>query len=160
MGKILRTVNLIVNALKPKQVTWRLNEDGTGYIAEEKEMENKFDIELVNPTTEELEIPFETYLTSSRIPWCGPKKEVKPLINNTSLANPRFIREELAREKMADLEMRRRLLILLEELKPKKQIEKEPKMNISSSEKCRFTREDLRRAKKKDFELRKRRHAF
>src|SRR3972149_2521649 len=130
MGKILRTVNLIVNALKPKQVTWRLNEDGTGYIAEEKEMENKFDIELVNPTTEELEIPFETYLTSSRIPWCGPKKEVKPLINNTSLANP------------------------------KKQIEKEPKMNISSSEKCRFTREELAREKKADLETRKRLQAF
>jgi hypothetical protein len=209
MGKILRTVNLIVNALKPKQVTWSLNEDGTGYIAEEKEMENKFDIELVNPTTEELEIPFETYLTSSGIPWSGPKKEIKPLINNTSLANPklpieepedqkidelkiirtmqetltsklkiekivekkcqayisslknsRFTREELAREKKADLEMRRRLLIHLEELKPKKQIEKEPKMNILSSEKCRFTREELAREKKADLETRKRLQAF
>ena len=209
--KILRTVNLIVNALKPKQVTWRLNEDGTGYIAEEKEMGNKCDIELVNPVTEELEIPFEAYLTASGIPWCGPKKEVKPLINNTSLAkrkhpieepedhkiddhdlktiremqetlasklkiekiiekkcqayisslkNSRFIREELAREKMADLEMRRRLLILLEELKPKKQIENEPKMNISSSEKCRFTREELAREKKADLETRKRLQAF
>ena len=211
VGKILRTVNLIVNALKPKQVTWRLNEDATGYIAEEKEMGNKFDIELVNPVTEEIEIPYETYLTASGIPWCGTKKEVKPLINKTSLTksklaieepedhkiddhdlktirtmqetlasklkiekiieekcqayisslkNSRFTREELAREKKADLEMRRRLLIHLEELKPKKQIENEPKMNILSSEKCRFTREELAREKKTDLETRKRLQAF
>ena len=211
MGKILRTVNLIVNALKPKQVTCSLNEDGTGYIADEEEVENKFDMELVNPVTEEIDLPYETYLTASGIPWCGPKKEVKPLINKTSLANPklpieepedhkiddhdlktiramqetlasklkiekiieekcqayisslknsRFTIEELAREKKADLEMRRRLLIHLEELKPKKQIENEPKMNILSSEKCRFTREELAREKKADLEMRKRLQAF
>ena len=209
MGKILRTVNLIVNALKPKQVTWNLNEDGTGYIADEKEIENKFGIELVNPATEELEIPYEVYLTSSGIPWSGPMKNIQSLTNNTSLANPkypiertedqkiddlktiremqetlasklkieqiiekkcqlyisslrnsRFTREEIAREKMADLEMRRRLLIHLEELKPKKQIENEPKMNISSSQKCRFTREELAREKKADLETRKRLQTF
>jgi len=211
VGKILRTVNLIVNALKPKQVTFSLNEDGTGYIADEEEVENKFDMELVNPVTEEIDLPYETYLTDNGIPWCGPKKEVKPLINKTSLANPklpieepedhkiddhdlktiramqetlasklkiekiieekcqayisslknsRFTREELAREKKADLEMRRRLLIHLEELKPKKQIENEPKMNILSSEKCRFTREELAREKKADLEMRKRLQLF
>jgi len=109
VGKILRTVNLIVNALKPKQVTWRLNEDGTGYIAEEKEMENKFDIELVNPTTEELEIPFEAYLTDGGIPWCGPKKEVKPLINNTSLANPKLPIEEPEDQKIDELKIIREM---------------------------------------------------
>lgn len=207
--KILRTVNLIVNALKPKQVTLELNEDGSGYNTYEKEIVNKFDIELLNPTTEELEIPYETYLTASGIPWCGPKKKIKSIINNKSFANPkypieepedqkidelktiremqeilvsklkiekiiekkcqlyisslrnsRFTREELAREKKADLEMRRKLLIHLEELKPKKQIENEPEMNISSSQKCRFTREELAREKKADFETRKRLQAF
>ena len=209
VGKILRTVNLIVNALKPKQVTWNLNEDGTGYIADEKEIENKFGIELVNPATEELEIPYEVYLTSNGIPWCEPKEKIQSLTNNTSLANPkhsiektedqkidelktiremqetlasklkiekiiekkcqlyisslrnsRFTREELAREKKADLEMRRRLLIHLEELNPKKQIENEHKMNISSSQKCRFTREELAREKKADLETRKRLQTF
>jgi hypothetical protein len=209
MGKILRTVNLIVNAIKPKQIIWSLNEDGTGYFTEEKEMENEFGIDLENPTTEESEIPFETLFTDSGIPWCGPKKEEKPLINNRSFANSklpieepedqkidelktframqetlesklkyekilekkpqtfisnpvrcRFTREELAREKKADLETRRRLQILLKKLKLKKQIENESKINISSLKNCRFTREELAREKKADLETRKRLQAF
>lgn len=208
VGNILRNVNLLINALKPKQVG-RLNEDDTEYIAEEKEIGNKFDIELVNPTTEKPEIPFEVYLTSSGIPWCGPTKEVKPLINNTSLPNPKlpieepedqkidelkiiramqetlvnkleiekmvekkcqayisnlkksgFTREELAREKKVDLETRRRLILLLEESKPKKQIENEPLMNIASLKNSKFTREELAREKKADLEMRKKLQEF
>src|SRR3990170_1302095 len=123
MEKILRTVNLIVNALKPKQVTWRLNEEGTGYISEEKEMENKFDIELVNPTTEGLEIPFETYLTDSGIPWCGPKKEVKPLINNTILANPKLPIEEPEDQKIDDHDLKT-IMAMQETLASKLKVEK------------------------------------
>src|SRR3990170_1096686 len=163
MGKILRTVNLIVNALKPKQVTCSLNEDGTGYIAEEKEMENKFDIELVNPTTEELEIPFEVYLTSSGIPWCGPKKEVKPLINNTSLVNPKLPIEEPEDQKIDDHDLKTIRAIqetLASELKIEKIVEKKWQTHISSSENCRFTREEIAREKKADLETRKRLQAF
>ena len=159
MGKILRTVNLIVNALKPKQVTCSLNEDGTGYIAEEKEMENKFDIELVNPTTEELEIPFETYLTSSGIPWCGPKKEVKPLINNTSLAKRKHSIEEPEDHKIDDHDLktiREMQETLASKLKIEKIIEDKCQAYISSLKKSIFTREELAREKKADLETRRR----
>src|SRR3990172_1449465 len=157
MGKILRTVNLIVNALKPKQVTWRLNEDGTGYIAEEKEMENKFDIELVNPTTEELEIPFETYLTSSGIPWCGPKKE--PLINNTGLAKRKHSIEEPEDQKIDDHDLKTIMAMqetLASKLKIEKIVEKKCQTYISSLKKSIFTREELTREKKADLETRRR----
>ncbi|MEX1150811.1 MAG: hypothetical protein WEB28_01865 [Nitrosopumilaceae archaeon] len=161
MGKILRTVNLIVNALKPKQVTLELNEDGTGYNTYEKEIVNKFDIELLNPTTEELEIPYETYLTASGIPWCGPKKKIKSIINNKSFANPKYPIEEPEDQKIDELKTIREMQeTLASKLKPKKQIENEPEMNISSSQKCRFTREELAREKKADFETRKRLQAF
>src|SRR3990170_1483373 len=163
MGKILRTVNLIVNALKPKQVTCSLNEDGTGYIAEEKEMENKFDIELVNPTTEELEIPFEVYLTDSGIPWCGPKKEVKPLINNTSLAKRKHSIEEPEDHKIDDHDLktiREMQETLASKLKIEKIIEDKCQAYISSLKKSIFTREELAREKKADFETRKRLQAF
>jgi len=209
MGKILQTVTMIVGAIKPKQFTWNLNRDGTKYSTEEKEIENRFEIELENPTTEESEIPFEAHYTDSGIPWCKSDKEEKPQTSIIGLANPklqmqeledqkidelktfrtmqetltsklkiekitekkcltyisslknsRFTREELAREKKADLEMRRRLQILLEESKPKKQIENESKMNDSSSKKCRFTREELTREKKADLESRNRLQLF
>src|SRR3989304_1004000 len=163
MGKILRTVNLIVNALKPKQVTCSLNEDGTGYIAEEKEMENKFDIELVNPTTEELEIPFEVYLTDSGIPWCGPKKEVKPLINNTSLAKRKHSIEEPEDHKIDDHDLktiREMQETLASKLKIEKIIEDKCQAYISSLKKSIFTREELAREKKADLETRKRLQAF
>jgi len=163
MGKILRTVNLIVNALKPKQVTCSLNEDGTGYIAEEKEMENKFDIELVNPTTEELEIPFEVYLTDSGIPWCGPKKEVKPLINNTSLAKRKHSIEEPEDHKIDDHDLktiREMQETLASKLKIEKIIEEKCQACISSLKNSRFTREELAREKKADLEMRKRLQLF
>ena len=163
MGKILRTVNLIVNALKPKQVTCSLNEDGTGYIAEEKEMENKFDIELVNPTTEELEIPFEVYLTDSGIPWCGPKKEVKPLINNTSLAKRKHSIEEPEDHKIDDHDLktiREMQETLASKLKIEKIIEEKCQAYISSLKNSRFTREELAREKKADLEMRKRLQLF
>src|SRR3989304_5984140 len=163
MGKILRTVNLIVNALKPKQVTCSLNEDGTGYIAEEKEMENKFDIELVNPTTEELEIPFEVYLTDSGIPWCGPKKEVKPLINNTSLAKRKHSIEEPEDHKIDDHDLktiREMQETLASKLKIEKIIEDKCQAYISSLKKSIFTREELTREKKADLETRKRLQAL
>jgi hypothetical protein len=163
MGKILRTVNLIVNALKPKQVTWNLNEDGTGYIAEEKEMENKFDIELVNPVTEELEIPFEAYLTASGIPWCEPKKEVKHLINNTNLAKRKHSIEEPEDHKIDDHDLktiREMQETLASKLKIEKIVEKKCQAYISSLKNSRFTREELAREKKVDLETRKRLQAF
>jgi hypothetical protein len=187
MGRILQTVNLIVNAINPKQVTWRLNEYGTGYIAEEKEMENEFDSEFENPTTKKSEILFETLCTDSGIPWCRTEKDQKVdelktframqetltsklKIEKTiekkyqtyipSVNHSKFTREELEREKKADSETRKRLLELLEELNPKKPIENEAKINISSSVKCRFTRDELAREKKADLETRKRLQSF
>ena len=206
MGKILSTVNLIVNAMKPKQITWSLDEYGTGYYAEEKELKNEFDIELENPQAEEPDTPFETYCTDNGVPWSGPKKEEKLQTNITnpklpievpedqkidelktfraiqetlasklkvkktiekenqtsvsSIKNSRFTTAELAREKKADLEMRKRLQLLLEKLKPKKQTENKPKKNISNSKKCRFTTAELAREKKIDLETRNRLKGF
>ena len=163
MGKILRTVNLIVNALKPKQVTCSLNEDGTGYIADEEEVENKFDMELVNPVTEEIDLPYETYLTDNGIPWCGPKKEVKPLINKTSLANPKLPIEEPEDHKIDDHDLktiRAMQETLASKLKIEKIIEEKCQAYISSLKNSRFTREELAREKKADLETRKRLQAF
>ena len=157
MGKILRTVNLIVNALKPKQVTWNLNEDGTGYITDEKEIVNKFDIELVNPTTEELEIPYEVYLTASGIPWSGPKKKIKSIINNKSLINPKHPIEEPEDQKIDELKTIREMQeTIASKLKIEKIIEKKCQEYISSLKNSRFTREELAREKKADLETRRR----
>src|SRR3972149_1717669 len=126
-------------------------------------MENKFDIELVNPTTEELEIPFEVYLTDSGIPWCGPKKEVKPLINNTSLAKRKHSIEEPEDHKIDDHDLktiREMQETLASKLKIEKIIEDKCQAYISSLKKSIFTREELAREKKADLETRKRLQAF
>ena len=95
MGRILQTVNLIVNAINPKQVTWRLNENGTGYRAEKKDFGNEFDFELENPS-EKPEIPFESMCTDSGIPWCGTAKDEKPL---TSLPDTKLTINESENQK-------------------------------------------------------------
>ena len=156
MGKILQTVNLIVNAIKPKQVTWSLNRDGT-YNTEEKEIENRYEIELENPTTKELEIPFEAHFTDSGIPWCEPKKQEKLQTNIIGLANPKLSMQESEDQEIDDLKTFREMQeTLVSKLKIEKIIEKKCKTYISSLKNSRFTREELAREKKADSEMRRR----
>lgn len=157
MGKILQTVNLIVNAIKPKQVTWSLNEDGTGYNTEEKDMETEFDLELKNPITQEQDTPFEAHLTDTGIPWCGQEKLEKLQTNITSLVNSKLSLKELGEQKIDELKTFMGMQeTLTSKLKIGKIKEKKYQKFISSLKHSRFTREELAREKKADLEMRRR----
>ncbi len=201
MGKILKTINLVIDAIRPKNVTWTLDKEGKGYEKIEDELENNFEDYLTEEALENLKTQnepvevFETYLTDSGIPWMQPKKEsekkleiktqnteeskftskekelvekinvetvqsmqeainLKSNIMKKTLATPqivqikpcRFTPEELLREKQADVEVRRRLNLIIES---KFKIDKEKQY-------CSFTPEELSREKFADLEVRKR----
>ena len=83
MGKILKNINLVFDAIKPKKVVWTLDETGTKYEKREEEFLNHFSPDLPENTKsveKKKEDPFDAYLTDSGIPWIASKKEKK--VNN------------------------------------------------------------------------------
>ena len=93
---------------------------------------NKSEINLLEnviddiKTEKEIECEYGIYLTDNGVPWCKTEKETedKSEINNSSIRNSIFTREELAREKLVNAETRRRFQEMLEkEFKTKKETE-------------------------------------
>jgi len=46
VGRILKTINLVIGAIRPKSVTWNLDKSGTRYEKIEEEFENNFETYL------------------------------------------------------------------------------------------------------------------
>ncbi len=98
MGKILKTINLVIGAIRPKSITWNLDKSGTGYEKIEEEFENNFETYLPEnaigsvKTKKETEDEFDMYLTDSGIPWIQSKKETesKSGINVQDAKKPKF----------------------------------------------------------------------
>ncbi|MCH8860228.1 MAG: hypothetical protein IH843_03670 [Thaumarchaeota archaeon] len=112
MGKILKTINLVIGAIRPKSVTWSLDKNGIGYEKIENEMDDNFETYLPEnavgsvKTKKETEDEFDMYLTDSGIPWIQSKKETesKSGIKNQGTENPKFTTEKLRREHRTNLE--------------------------------------------------------
>ena len=81
MGKILKTINLVIGAIRPKSVTWSLDKNGIGYEKIENEMDDNFETYLPEnavgsvKTKKETEDEIDMYLTDSGIPWIQSKKK-------------------------------------------------------------------------------------
>ncbi len=112
MGKILKTINLVIGAIRPKSVTWSLDKNGIGYEKIENEMDDNFETYLPEnavgsvKTKKETEDEIDMYLTDSGIPWIQSKKETesKSGIKNQGTENPKFTTEKLRREHRTNLE--------------------------------------------------------
>ena len=164
MGKILKTINLVIGAIRPKRVTWKLDKSGSGYEKIEDEIDN--DLETYLPenaigsvkTKKETEDEFDMYLTDSGIPWMQSKNETesKSGINIQSTKNPKFTTEELISETQINLAT---IKSIQESIDLKTKIIKKV---VNKSEKvqeivhCRFTPEELAREKQADVETRRR----
>jgi len=145
MGKILRTVNLIVNAIKPKQITWTLDEFDTGYYMIEKELGNECDIKLEKPTAKEPDVPFEAYCADNGVPWCESKKKT---------LDRQLAKEAIEDQKIDELKTFRVVQETLEtKLKTEKIIEKKCQTYISGLKNSRYTRDEIEREKMADSEM-------
>ncbi len=165
MGKILKTINLVIGAIRPKHVTWSLNKSGTGYEKIENEMDNYFETHPPDnaqgsvKTKKETEDVFESYLTDTGIPWIQSKKETetKSGINFQDIVNPKFTTEELIHETQTNLA---NIKIMQETINHKsKKIKKaviKSKNKVLDIVHCRFTPEELAREKQADVETRRR----
>ncbi len=165
MGKILKTINLVIGAIRPKRVTWSLDKSGTGYKKIEDQLDNNFETYLPDNAMstvkikKETEDEFDMYLTDAGIPWIQTKKETerKSGINIQSTKNPKFTTEELISETQINLETIKGIQESID-LKTKI-IKKEVNKSKNKAEaivKCRFTSEELAREKLADVETRKR----
>jgi len=161
VGKILKTINLVIGAIRPKHVTWSLDKSGSGYEKIEDEIDNNFEMYLPDnaigsvKTKKETEDVFERYLTDSGIPWMQPKKEIesKSGINIQGTKNPKFTSEELRCEIQTNLETIKSMqeTIHLKSKKIKKIVNK-TKNKVLEIVHCRFTPKELPREKQADVE--------
>jgi len=164
VGRILKTINLVIGAIRPKSVTWNLDKSGTRYEKIEEEFENNFETYLPEnaigsvKTKKETEDEFDMYLTDSGIPWIQSKKETesKSGINVQDTKKPKFSTEELITETQINLAT---IKNIQESIDLKSKIVKKV---VNKSEKvqeivhCRFTPEELAREKQADVETRRR----
>jgi len=83
VGKILKTINLVIGAIRPKSVTWSLDKNGIGYEKIENEMDDNFEMYLPENAVGSVKTKKETgdeldmYLTDSGIPWIHSTKETE-----------------------------------------------------------------------------------
>lgn len=173
MGKILKTINLVIDAIKPKQVTWTLDKNGIEYKKIDDEYENNFERYLTNDTLENLkknkenspdklkrkkDDVFELYLTDSGIPWIQTKKPVNKTENNIQdIKKTRFSKEEI---KYVDKNNFETVQSIQEALNLKTKIMKKTlnrlECGIPVVKHCNFTPEELSREKLSDAEVCKR----
>jgi len=165
VGKILKTINLVIGAIRPKRVTWSLDQSGRGYEKIEEEIDNNFELNIPDTaigsvkTKKETEDEFDMYLTDSGIPWIQPKKETesKSRINFQDIVYPKFTTEELKRETETNLAS---IKIMQESIDHKSKIIKKvvnkSKNKVLDIVHCRFTPEELAREKLADVETRRR----
>jgi len=161
VGKILKTINLVIGTIRPKHVTWSLDKSDSGYEKIEDEIDNNFEMYLPDnaigsvKTKKETEDVFERYLTDSGIPWMQPKKEIesKSGINIQGTKNPKFTSEELRCEIQTNLETIKSMqeTIHLKSKKIKKIVNK-TKNKVLEIVHCRFTPKELPREKQADVE--------
>jgi len=154
VGKILKTINLVIGAIRPKSVTWSLDKNGIGYEKIENEMDDNFETYLPEnavgsvKTKKETEDEIDMYLTDSGIPWIQSKKETesKSGIKNQGTENPKFTTEELRREHRTNLET---IKSMQESIDLKSKIRKKSvnksKNKVLDIVHCRFTPEELPR---------------
>ena len=164
MGKILKTINLVIGAIRPKRVTWNLDKSGSGYEKIEDEIDNNLETYLPEnaigsvKTKKETEDEFDMYLTDSGIPWIQSKKETesKSGINVQDTKKPKFSTEELISETQINLATIKRIQesIDLKSKIVKKVVNKSEK--VQDIVHCRFTPEELAREKQADVETRRR----
>ena len=157
MGKILKTINLVIDAIRPKQVTWTLDKNGTGYEKIEDELDNNFENYLTENALKDLETKkddvFESYLTDSGIPWMHTKKpENKSKINIQSKENSKFSNEEVKYVNETNFETIHSIqeAVNLKSKIMKKTINKTKVLEIVH---CSFTPEELAREKQADAEV-------
>jgi len=165
VGKILKTINLVIGAIRPKRVTWSLEKNGTRYEKIEDEIGNNFETYLSNnaigsvKTKKETEDEFDMYLTDSGIPWMQSKKETesKSGINIQNTKNSKFTTQDLISETEINFETIKSIQesIDLKTKKIKKQVNKS-KNKVLDIVKCKFTSEELAREKLADVETRRR----
>ena len=165
MGKILKTINLVIGAIRPKRVTWNLDKSSSGYEKIEDEIDNNLETYLPEnaigsvKTKKETEDEFDMYLTDAGIPWIQTKKETESksgiIIQRTK--NPKFTTEELISETQINLETIKSIQESID-LKTKiiKKVVSKSKNKAVAIVKCRFTSEELAREKLADVETRKR----
>ncbi len=165
MGKILKTINLVIGAIRPKSVTWRLDKSGTGYQKIENEIDNNFETYLPDnaigsvKTKKETEDEFEMYLTDSGIPWMQSKKETesKSGINFQDIVNPKFTTEELIHETQINLKTIKSMQESIDrKSKIVKKVVNKSENKVPDLVHCRFTPEELAREKLADVETRRR----
>jgi len=165
VGKILKTINLVIGAIRPKNVTWSLDKSGFEYEKIEDEIDNNFETYLPDnvkgsvKTKKETEDKFDMYLTDSGIPWMQAKKETKSKsrINIQDTKNPKLTTEELRYETQINLETIKSIQesIHLKSKIIKKAVNKS-KNKVLDIVHCRFTTEELAREKQADVETRRR----
>jgi hypothetical protein len=165
VGKILKTINLVIGAIRPKNVTWSLDKSGSEYEKIDDEIDNNFETYLPDnvkgsvKTKKETEDEFDMYLTDSGIPWMQAKKETKSKsrINIQDTKNPKLTTEELRYETQTNLETIKSIQesIHLKSKIIKKAVNKS-KNKVLDIVHCRFTPEELAREKQADVETRRR----
>jgi len=163
VGKILKTINFVIGAIRPKQVTWSLNKSGSGYELTENEMDTN--IEKHNPdkalesvkTKKETEDVFELYLTDNGIPWMQSKTKSKSGVDFQDIVNPKFTTDELIREtktNLVDIQSMQESINYKSNIR--KKVENKSKNEVQDIVHCRFTPEELAREKQADVETRRR----
>jgi len=160
VGKILKTINLVVGAIKPKKVTWGLNKNGTGYEIISDGMDNHFgtfqssytSIEAVKKEKQDV---YEQFLTASGIPWIEPtvKSKSKSGSNLPEKEDPKFSREALKFLHQSNLETKKSMQESID-LKTRmiKNTAKKSKKEVIDVVYCSFTPIELAREKKADVE--------
>ncbi len=162
MGKILKTINLVIDAIRPKQVTWALDKNGIGYEKIEDELDNNFETYLTEDAVKSLKKEqnvFESHLTDSGIPWMQTRNEIgnKSENNIQDTKNPKFTNEELKYVTKTNFETIQSIQKAID-LKSKimKKTVNKSKENVLDIVKCSFTPEELAREKQADVEVRRR----
>jgi hypothetical protein len=154
VGKILKTINLVIGAIRPKSVTWSLDKNGTGYEKIENEMDDNFETHLPEnaigsvKTKKETDDEFDMYLTDSGIPWIQSKKETKSKsgIKNQGTENPKFTTKELKREHQTNLETIKNMQESIDlKSKIRKKSVNKSKNKVLDTTHSRFTTEELAR---------------
>ena len=165
MGKILKTINLVIGAIRPKSVTWRLDKSGTGYQKIENEIDNNFETYLPDnaigsvKTKKETEDEFEMYLTDSGIPWMQSKKETesKSGIKFQDIVYPKFTTEELIHETQINLKTIKSMQESIDsKSKIVKKVVNKSENKVPDIVHSKFTPEELAREKQADVETRRR----
>jgi len=165
VGKILKTINLVIGAIRPKRVTWRLDKSGTGYEITEEDIDNNFEPNIPDnalgseKTKKDTDDVFDLYLTDNGIPWIKPKKEIESKSGTKfqDMVYPKFTTDELIRETQTNLES---VKIMQETIDHKSKVIKKEvnksKNKVLDIVHCRFSPEELAREKQADLETRRR----